>query len=312
MKILIIGGTLFSGRALSSMLHARGDDLVIANRGKTPHDLPGEIERWTIDIGQPETLREALADRTFDACVHMIPGGTERTRAILEVLRGHVGRYLQCGSTGVYAPLRYCPADESHPADPPDELGGFRGKLEADEEAARLCGEWGLPLTVLRPTNIMGTGTVPIDIWGARNPQFFQRVLDGKVISIPDDGQALLQPVHKDDLARAFVLALDNDCAHGVYNITSDYAMTLDYYVQTVGTILGKEPVIEHVPSEELLRRHPDPKKLNPSGLAFLRLHMCFTIEKAQRELGYQPQWQPEDALEQNLEWVASEGLISR
>lgn len=312
MKVLIIGGTLFSGLSLSHQLHDRGDELVIANRGRTAHDLPAGIEHWTVDIGQPETLRAALGDRTFEACVNMIPSGGPRTRAILEVLRGHVGRYLQCGSTGVYAPLRYCPADEQHPADPPQELGGFRGKLEADEEAQRLCAQWNLPFTVLRPTNIMGPGTVPIDIWGARNPAFFQRVLDGKVVSIPDDGQTLLQPVHKDDLARAFVLALDNDGARGVYNITSDYAVTLDYYVQTVGTILGKEPLIEHVPSEELLRLYPDPQKLNPAGLRFLRLNMCFTIEKARRELGYEPQWQPEDALEQNLEWCAQQGLISR
>ena len=137
-------------------------------------------------------------------------------------------------------------------------------------------------------------------------------MLDGKVISIPDDGQALLQPVHKDDLARGFVGALDHPDATGVYNITSDYAVTLDHYVQTVGTILGKEPVVEHVPYEELLRRYPDPEKLSPSGLLFLRLHMCFTIEKARRDLAYVPQWQPEDALEQNIEWLAQEGLISR
>jgi nucleoside-diphosphate-sugar epimerase len=312
MKVLIIGGTYFSGKSLSRFLHERGDEVVVANRGRTAHDLPEEIERWKVDIGQTETLREALGERTFDACVHMIPGGITTTGGVLETLHGHVGRYLQCGSTGVYAPLRVCPADESHPCDPPDELGGFRGKLEADEEAARLCGEWGLPLQVLRPTNIMGPGAVPIDIWGARNPKFFQRVLDGKVISIPDHGQTLLQPVHKDDLARGFVNALDHPDATGVFNITSEYAVTLDYYVQTVGTILGKEPMVEHVPSEELLRLYPDPAKLNPGGLKFLRLDMCFTIEKAQRELGYVPQWQPEDALEQNIEWMAAEGLITR
>lgn len=312
MRVLILGGTFFSGRSLTRYLHERGEEVVVANRGRTAHDLPAEIERWTVDIYQPETLAQALGDRTFDACVHMIPMGEEPTAAILKTLRGKIGRYLHCGSTGVYAPLRVCPADETHPTDPPVELGGFERKLQADEAALRLCAEWNLPCQILRPTNIMGPGDVPIDIWGARNPKFFQRILDGKIISIPDDGQALLQPVHKDDLARGFVNALDHPEATGVYNITSEYAVTLDNYVQTAGTILGKEPVVEHVPSAELLRLYPDPQKLNPAGLKFLRLHMCFTIEKARRELGYEPQWCAEDALEDNLEWLAAQGLISR
>lgn len=312
MKVLIIGGTAFSGRSQARFLHERGDEVVVANRGRTAHDLPDGIERWKIDINQPETLRQALGDRTFDAAVHMIPMGVEPTATILEILRGHIGRYLHCGSTGVYAPLRLCPADENHPTDPPEELGGFRSKLGSDETAARLCTEWGLSYAILRPTNIMGPGDVPIDIWGARNPKFFQRVLDGKVISIPDHGQTLLQPVHKDDLARGFVGALDHPEATGAFNITSEYAVTLDHYVQTVGTILGKEPVVEHVSSDELMRLYPDPAKLNPAGLRFLRLNMCFSIDKARCQLGYVPQWTPEDALEHNIEWLAAEGLISR
>ena len=62
MKVLIIGGTFFSGRSLTRYLHERGEEVVVANRGRTAHDLPAEIERWTVDIYQPETLAQALGD----------------------------------------------------------------------------------------------------------------------------------------------------------------------------------------------------------------------------------------------------------
>lgn len=310
MRVLIIGGTRFVGRSLAQMLLARGDEVTLANRGRTPDDLPESVERLRVDLGQAGQLAQAVAGRTFDVAVDMIAYGAEHVREALLPLRDNVGQYVQCGSTGVYAPLKYCPADESHPTDPPAELGGFDQKLQADREAARLCEERGLPFTIIRPTNIDGPGDVPIDIWGARNPKFFQRILDGELISIPDNGQALLQPVHKGDVAQGLLKAMDEPCGTRVYNCSADYAITLNYYVEALGEILGRQPVVEHVPQAELLRRYP--AKVNDAGLKFLCLHMCFTNDKARQELGYEPQWTPEDSTEQTIQWMFDGGMISR
>ncbi|MEN6645495.1 MAG: NAD-dependent epimerase/dehydratase family protein [Armatimonadia bacterium] len=310
MRVLIIGGTRFVGRSLAQMLLARGDQVTVANRGRTPDDLPESVERLRVDLGNTGELGQAVAGRTFDAAVDMIAYGKERVRESLLPLRDKVGQYLQCGSTGVYAPLKYAPADEDHPTDPPANLGGFNKKIEADREAAQLCEEVGLPLTIVRPTNITGEGDVPIDIWGARNPKFFQRILDGKVVSIPNDGQALLQPVHKDDVAQGLFKGMDNPCGTRIYNCSSDCAVTLDYYVEALGAILGRTPVVEHVPMEELLRR--DAGKVNEAGIRFLCLHMCFRLDKARAEIGYEPKWTAEEATEQAIEWMFAKQLISK
>ncbi len=169
-----------------------------------------------------------------------------------------------------------------------------------------------MPLTIIRPSNIIGAGDVPLDIWGARNPGFFQRLLNGQVISIPNDGQALLQPVHRDDVARPFVLALTDPAPFRLFNVSSDYAVTLNYYVEVLGELLGCSPVVEHVPAADLLKNYPDPQKLTPAGLKFLCLHMCFQIGKIKAGLGFEPQWRPETALEQSIKWMFERELIRK
>ena len=86
--------------------------------------------------------------------------------------------------------------------------------------------------------------------------------------------------------------------------------MTLDYYVEALGTILGRTPVVEHVPMEELLKREPE--KVNESGIRFLCEHMCFRLDKARAEIGYEPQWTAEDATEQAIQWMFAKQLISK
>jgi len=312
MKTLVIGGTRYLGRAIVDKLAARGDEVTVANRGLTRGELPDGVHRVTADLSETGSLAAAVQDQTFDAAVHVIAYDAQRVQEAQAALSGKIGHYVQCGSTGVYAPLVYVPADEQHPTNPPPELGGFGGKLEADQEALRWCAEDALPLTILRPTNVIGAGDIPIDIWGGRSPAFFQRIIDHKVISIPDDGRTLLQPGHVQDLADAFVAALDRPAKQGIYNITCRYAVTLNRYVELVADALGAEAIVEHVPAEELIQRYGQTGKLNAGGLSFLCEHMCFTIAKAQQDLDYCPQMQPEDSVEDSLRWMVNQGMITK
>jgi len=312
MNILIIGGTNHIGPYMVQRLLARGDRVTVVNRGSRHTRLPEGVERLTADIYQEGALAQAVGDRTFAAAIHMIAGSAQSTRVVLEPLRGKIGRYLHCGSTGVFAPLARVPGDETCPQNPPVEFGGFEGKVQADNEARRLCAEYGLSLVILRPTNVGGPGNVPIDIWGNRKPAFFQRIIDGQVISIPNDGRGLLQIVHADDMARSFVLALDRPEVAGDFNISCSYAITLNRYAEILGEALGRAPVVEHVPMEELIRLYGDTGKLSVGGLLFLCEHMCFDLRRAREQLGYVAQFEPEDSVPETVQWMFDEGIISK
>lgn len=311
MRVLIVGGTRYLGRAIVERLAARGDEVMVANRGQTDCDLPLGVARVSCDVDRSGSLLEAIEGNSFDAAIHMIAMNGARARSVIEDLRGRVGHYLHCGSTGIYMPLQRVPADEEHPIDPPpDEQGGFNGKWEAMQETAWLCAEHDLPLTIVNPTCIVGAGAVPIDIWGARDPKFFQRMLDGKRITIPNDGQGLIQLGNVADIADCFVLALDRPDRIGVYNASCQYAITHDHYVALLGEAMGVQPRVRHMPVEKIIKRWP--KKLTPRGIRFFAAHMCFTMRKAERELGYDPKITPEMSVQESVRWMLATGLIEQ
>jgi len=312
MRVLIIGGTNHIGPYMVKRLVARGDEVAVVNRGHRNQQLPAQAVCLQADIYRDGALAAAVGDRTFDAAIQMIAGSAAGPRAVLQPLHGQIGRYLQCGSTGVFAPLTRVPGDETCPQNPPPEFGGFEGKVEADSEAARLCADYGLPLVVLRPTNVGGPGNVPLDLWGVRDPEYFQRIIDGQPVEIPNTGETLLQIVHADDMARSFLLALDRPEVTGDFNISCSYAITLNRYAELLGEALGRKPVIEHLPMAELLARYEGTGKVSRGGLLFLCEHMCFDLTKAREQLGYVAQFEPEASVPQTVAWMFDEGIISK
>ncbi|MFO7946241.1 MAG: NAD-dependent epimerase/dehydratase family protein [Armatimonadota bacterium] len=313
MKALIVGGTRFLGLNITHRLAASGDDVFVVNRGRTEADLPDGVTRLQADIKEPGQLEAAVGDMTFDAAIHMIAMSASTAECVLDVIADRIGHYIQCGSVGVYAPLKYIPADEEHPIDPlPNEMGGFGHKLAADNRAAEICAEHNLPLTILRPSAIIGAGAVPIDLWGGREPGLFQQMLDGEPVIVPDDGRALIQFGHVADLATAFVAAAHKPEATGVFNISSRYAITLNYYTDVLAGCIGVEPNVQHMPAEQIIEKYGDSGMLNARGLRFLCHHMCYRIDKAVRELGFDPDYTAEAAIEDSVQWMFEKDIISR
>jgi len=313
MRVLIIGGSRFLGREITLRLVARGDEVTLVNRGRTERPLPDGLERLVADIDEDGALRAAIDGRTFDAAVHMIAMNGRRAAAVIDVVHDRIGHYVQCGSTGVFMPLKYVPADEGHPVDPPpDEWGGFNGKAASDEAARERCGEHGLPLTILRPTAVIGPGDRLLDYWGGRDPRLLQRILDGEPIILPEGGEGLVQFGDVRDLADAFVLALDRPEKAGEYNISSRYAITHNYLADLLCDALGVPAAVEHMPAEDIIERYEDDGLVSKRGMRFFAAHMCFTVEKARRELDYEPQFTAGQSVREGVRWMLDEGIIAQ
>ena len=68
MRILMIGGSVFLGRAFATRALRRGDEVTTFNRGRSGPDLPG-VEAIRGDREVTGDLQRLVADRYWDAVV---------------------------------------------------------------------------------------------------------------------------------------------------------------------------------------------------------------------------------------------------
>lgn len=306
MKILIIGGTRFLGAAIARELTARGHSVTVMHRGETQGDLPAAIAHVQCDRRDQPGVESALAQGRFDAVVDTILW-PEDLPWHLPLLQRHTGQLVHCGSTGVYAPMAYLPVREEDATPCPPELGSFDTKLAQDNIVTRFREQTGFRVCSLRISNVFGRGDVPLDLWGARNPAYYQRVANGEEIWIPNDGRTLLQPVHVADLARGFADVIEAPSVPEViYNMSSERALTLDEYAAIGMELLGSQSPVRHVPMHEILALN----KTNEAGLRFLCEHMCIDSSRAARDFGYAPRIGVREGLRDSLRWMVETRLI--
>jgi 2'-hydroxyisoflavone reductase len=111
-KLLVLGGTKFLGRAAVAAALERGHEVTLFNRGATNPELYPEAEKLR---GDRDGDLSALAGRTWDAVVD--PSGylPRVVRASTELLRDAVGHYVFVSSVSAYAEPLTAGFDEGAP-----------------------------------------------------------------------------------------------------------------------------------------------------------------------------------------------------
>lgn len=122
-----------------------------------------------------------------------------------------------------------------------------------------------------------------------------------------------------DDVVRAALLADETPAAAGgVYNITDGRNTTLREFVTFACEHLGVEPPTRRVPApvaraaaaimEPIARAAgaKSPPPLSRGRLRFLHYNQRYSIERARRELGYQPRVSYHEGLPRALDWIAA------
>src|SRR5262245_48293446 len=139
-RALVLGGSVFVGKHTVDALLAGGHDVAVLNRGKTPTDLPEEVERLAADRTDVEQLSTALSGRDWDAVFDvsgfvMAAGGSD-IAGLLDLVDGHVGRYIYVSSIMAYdqSLAGVFPWTEDMPTNPegPSSYGGFKAIAEAE------------------------------------------------------------------------------------------------------------------------------------------------------------------------------------
>ena len=215
MRILILGGTRFVGRALVDAALGRGDTVTLFNRGITNRGLFPGVE--TV-IGDRSEDLYALGRREFDAVVDVACYDPAVARLSAEAFRGRTRRYVFVSTVSVYASQA---TTEAQLEDAP--LAGLKPDVKdvpANYGANKaLCERiiqdvYGERALIGRPGLITGPHD-PTD----RFPYWPRRIARGGRVLAPGDPGDLTQVVDVRDLA-AFLLDGCHRERGGVFNVT--------------------------------------------------------------------------------------------
>jgi nucleoside-diphosphate-sugar epimerase len=249
-RVLVIGGTLFIGRALVERLLQRGDDVTILHRQQgTPF---GErVTEIHCDRNDLPALRTALAGSAFDLVfdnVYDWQRGTtaEHVRATAMATRG-ARRYVFMSSVSVYGQGEdHDEQDTLVPPDAPDDYA--RNKAESERALFELHQTDGIPVTTLRPAFIYGPHNA-ID----REAFFWDRIVADRPVIIPGDGQRAMQFVLVGDVAGTAIRAAGTEvAAGGTYNLGNEPSITQIQFVQALARAAGREPRLVFVARDRI------------------------------------------------------------
>lgn len=114
MRLLVLGGTHFVGRAVVAEALRRGDQVTAVTRGVSGAPAAGATA-VRADRSRPGALAEALGDGTWDAVIDTWSGAPPVVRESARLLADRVGHYGYVSSRSVYRWPLAPGADESAP-----------------------------------------------------------------------------------------------------------------------------------------------------------------------------------------------------
>jgi nucleoside-diphosphate-sugar epimerase len=128
LRILILGGTGFTGPYQVRYALGRGHKITTFNRGKThPGELPAEVEQL---VGDRNGKLDALKNRQWDVVIDNPTTLPAWVRDAAQVLKGNVERYEFISTISVYADIPAAGVDENSPLQKYDGPDPYKETLE--------------------------------------------------------------------------------------------------------------------------------------------------------------------------------------
>lgn len=230
MRLLVLGGTEFVGRAVVEAAVGRGWEVTVLNRGR--HSPPSGARSVRGDRTAPGGLAALDGDDVCDAWDAVVDTWSAAPRAVHEaarLLRGRAKRYVYVSSCSVYAWPAAAGYDEGAPLVEGASADAGQTDYARDKRGAELAvlGAFGAERSLLvRAGLILG----PYENVG-RLPWWLGRVARGGPVLAPGPRELPLQYVDVRDLASWVLRAVERELS-GAYNVVGPAGLT------TMGALL--------------------------------------------------------------------------
>ncbi len=253
-RIFLTGGTGFVGGNIRRALGNRPLRLLVRDRGRHAGLANDQIEVVEGDVTRPETLHGVMDG--CEAVVHLVAIIEEKGGATFDgvIRQGTVNVVAAAQRAGVRHFVHMSAMGARH--DP--AYGYFEAKWQA-EQAVQASG---IPWTIFRPSVIFGPGDGFINVLAGL-------VRAAPIIPVVGSGQSKFQPVSVEEVAQAFVRALDDPTTAGrVYELGGGKVYSYEELLDTIAAKLGKKKRKIHVPVGLMMPvvklSKPLPKALRP------------------------------------------------
>lgn len=305
MNVLVMGGNRYIGLQLVHELVEQGHAVTVCNSHEV--ELPASVRRIHARRHEPGELLAALGPLrdSFDAVFDNTAYVPAHLDDMLDLFRGRVRHYVFTSSIAVYELAAAQPIDETGAVgrDAATALYGAyaAGKVACEERLAREFADNGLPCTVLRVAHSCG----PMSPAVTREPGTFCRLELGRPLLIAGKVEAMVHFIHTRDVARALVAVLGKDAAAGqIYNVAGKQFSSITGYMQLMAEAVGVAGEIIVMPNDlPAHMRSPIVHWLEAS-----RGSMVFSIDKARRELGWEPRLTLAEGLADSYRWFREGG----
>ena len=289
LKVLLTGSSGFIGRHVTRALLDAGHVVLGYDR------VDREGRSSARDILRPDWLRFALDAFPADAVIHLAarvgvreslnqPADYVRTNVdgslnVLDVCREYsIRRVVIASSSSVYGASGT--HDEDTPLRPLSPYAASKVGMEALGQAYATCHD--MDVLSLRLFTVYGEGVRP-DLMVYR---LFNAGLTGALVTIFDNGALRRDWTYVGDVARAFVLALDNGSS-GAYNIGTEVATRLTDLIVIIEAITGG-----HVPTITVPTPPTEP------------VETCANFSRAYDLLGWTPEISLGNGLRRTWAWM--------
>ena len=334
---VVTGGSGFVGRHLIQSLLDRGDQVRMVDLTPPPEALRSQIEFIQADITDEPAMHKAIegAQSVFHnaSVVHTKQNqrdfvwnvNLEGSRHVLRGCQKHKVPKLVYVSSGsvVYEGKDIENGDESLPYSSISQAPYADSKIQAEKELLAANGQEGVNTVALRPHVIFG----PHD--QRFLPALIKHAKSGKLRFQIGRGTWLSDYTYVSNLVDALLAAeekLGPEAAPAgqAYFITNGEPMPFWDFVKKVLARLGLPPIKARIPHQLVygiaaIKEGIDTMRggtispedgLTRFAIRYMCTHHYFSIEKARRELGYDPKVTVDEGIERTCEHLQASGAI--
>jgi nucleoside-diphosphate-sugar epimerase len=320
MRVFVTGASGFIGRAVAERFRAEGAEVGGVDFAADPERgvVAGDVAKagsWQAAVGGADVVvhTAALVSNAYDLDESWRVNVLGTRNVVDAAAAGGVGRFVHISSVRAFSDLGFPDGvDERHPVRP-DGNPYVDTKIASEQVVLQAHAAGEVECAIVRPGDVYGPGSRP---WTVLPLEFIK----ARRFLLPAMGRGVFSPVYLDDLVTGLTLAAQRPQATGqVFTIGGARGVPAKEFFGHYYRMLGRRgPVCLPTPlavaaatvagfAERLRDRRTE---LNAASMRYLARPGGYSIDKARRLLGYEPQIDLDEGMRRTEAWLRQQRLL--